>query len=266
MVLIARLGSGGSAEVRALFRRERAALGRWSPAQVRIAALFAATALLWVTREPIAIEGRSYGGWSRWLANPALVSDATVAIAAAVLCFVIPAGVPGGGTRDKLLDWETAQRATPWGLLLLFGGGLALGEALFRSGVSQALGDWLAAALGGWPTLGTLAAIGALSVFVSEFMSNTATANVLVPIFGALAPALSLHPAPPMLAAALGASCGFMMPAGTGPNAIVFGTGRIPIRTFVARGFWVDLLCIGVLALYLRYVAPALLGVPLLAR
>lgn len=213
-------------------RLERSA---WRPAERRVLVVFAVTILLWVTREA------PLGGWSGWLGVKG-VNDSTVAMAAVVTLFLVPDGEGGA-----LLDWETAARI-PWGLLLLFSGGLAIAAAFESSGLSTALGQ----ALGGIAALPRAAMLLALCLsvtFLSEFTSNTALATLLMPILGAAARAAGLAPEALMVPGALAASYAFMMPVGTAPNAIVYGTGRVPVRRMMLDGFVLNIIGAVVLTL-----------------
>ncbi|MFN3590834.1 MAG: SLC13 family permease, partial [Thermaurantiacus sp.] len=162
------------------------------------------------------------------------VDDAMVAIIVALLLFVVPAG--GGG---PILKWADTKRV-PWDVLLLFGGGLALATFIADSG----LADWLGTQLSGFAQLPpwALAMIAvAIMLLVTEFASNVATASAFMPVVAAVAVETGVNPLPLMMAAALAPTWGFMMPAGTGPNAIAFSTGRVPIRQMIGTGFILDL-------------------------
>lgn len=207
--------------------------GAWSAPQRRVLGVFLLTALAWITRvEP-------WGGWTGALALPG-VSDATVALAAVVLLFVLPDGDGG-----RLLDWESAERI-PWGLLLLFGGGIAIARAFEVTGLSAALGGALAA-LGHAPPVVLIGAICLGVTFLTELTSNTATATLLMPVMASAAQAAGLEPLLLMAPTALSASCAFMLPVATAPNAVVFGTGLVPLRLMAVQGLWLNLL--GALAL-----------------
>ncbi|MFT5681143.1 MAG: sodium-dependent dicarboxylate transporter 2/3/5 [Myxococcota bacterium] len=199
----------------------------WRSAERRVLAVFAITALLWVTRTA------PFGGWSGALSMEG-VGDSTVALAAVVALFVLPDGEGG-----PMLDWKTA-REIPWGLLLLFGGGIAIARAFGASGLSEAIGG----AMTGLMTLPTLLLIGAvcLSVtFLTEVTSNTATTTLLMPVLAAAGLAAGIDPALLMIPAALSASCAFMLPVATAPNAIVFGTGKVTTRTMAREGLVLNL-------------------------
>ncbi|MBT8493943.1 MAG: anion permease, partial [Deltaproteobacteria bacterium] len=163
------------------------------------------------------------------------ISDSTVALTAVAAMFLVPAG-----DGDALLDWQTAAK-NPWGLLLLFGGGIALAEAFRASGLSSFLGDQLATAAE-LPAILTIGAICLSVTFLTEVTSNTATTNLLMPILAAAAIAATLDPRFLMIPAALSASCAFMLPVATAPNAIMFGTGRVTTRTMASEGFYLNLI------------------------
>lgn len=198
--------------------------GPWRPAEVRVLVVFGLTAAAWITRaEP-------FGGWGKLFGVEAYAGDSTVALAAVVVLFLIP-----DGEGERLLDWETAQRI-PWGLLLLFGGGIALASGFGASGLSAALGK----ALGGLAALPAILMILTLCLgvtFLTEVTSNTATTALLMPILAEAGLAIGVDPALLMIPATISASCAFMLPVATAPNAIVFGTNRLPIQTMMREGF-----------------------------
>ena len=209
-------------------------MGRWHTAEVRVLAVFALTALAWVTRtEP-------FGGWSAWLGLPG-ANDASVALLAVVALCLIPDGRDG-----RLLDWESAEKV-PWGALVLFGGGIALATAFQSTGLSEALAQRLTG-LSGLPLPLLLFGIVACVVMLSEIASNTATAVLLMPILAATAQAVGADPALFMFPAVLAASVGFMLPVATAPNAIAYGSGWITGRDMLREGFVLDLVGVAVLA------------------
>jgi sodium-dependent dicarboxylate transporter 2/3/5 len=205
-------------------------LGAWSPAERRVLAVFAITATAWVTRTT------PFGGWSAWLDIPG-AGDSTVALAAVVALFLIPNGRGG-----RMLDWETASQI-PWGLLLLFGGGIGIARGFEASGLSTALGSWLANDLGitAWPVLLMTITICLAVTFLTEVTSNTATTTLLMPVLAAAGIAAGIDPALLMVPAALSASCAFMLPVATAPNAIVFGTDMVTTKTMAREGFALNL-------------------------
>ena len=210
--------------------------GQWTKAETRTLTIFALTALAWITRsEP-------FGGWKTWLDLPQ-ANDASVAFIAVLLLFCLPSGENRGA---KLLDWKTANQI-PWGMLILVGAGLCLGEAFKQSGLSASIADGLSG-LENLPTILLLLGICLLVTFLTEMTSNTATTSLLMPILGAAAIAADLDPKLLLIPAALSASCAFMLPVATIPNAVVFGTGKISIKRMAGEGFVLNLIGAGVVS------------------
>ena len=194
----------------------------WSSAEQRLAVLVAVTFAGWVS-QPLVAPLFPPGAWS----------DGTIATIAALALFLLP-----DGTGRSLLVWDEAK-AAPWSVIFLFGGGLALAGGMQGSGLTAWLGEALLP-LAGWPMILVALAVTALVVLVTEFASNVATATGIVPVVAALVVALGADPVLLALPAALAASWGFMLPAGTGPNAIAWGTGRIRIGRMVTAGALLD--------------------------
>jgi sodium-dependent dicarboxylate transporter 2/3/5 len=232
-----------------LFEKEYASLGRVKPGEWATFLVFCAAALLWVVR-PLLAEGISVSGDEgprQWLA-PLLpgLSDAAIAVAAGLALFVIPVDL----RLDRFaLDWSTAQRL-PWGILILFGGGLSLAAAVTRNGVAEFIGHGAAGLIGrDPPAIVPVLVVTTTVVFLTELTSNTATTATLLPILAALAPALGVHPFMLLFPAAIAASCAFMMPVATPPNAIVFASGHVTIPQMCRAGLWLNLLCIVIITL-----------------
>ncbi len=204
------------------------ALGQWHKAEIRVLLLFGLTALAWVTRK------EPFGGWSEWLNLPN-ANDASVALASVVLMFIVSDGKGG-----RLLDWETANRI-PWGMLLLFGGGIAIAQAFKNTGLSEAVAGQLVG-LSALPVLLLLLMVCLVVTFMTEMTSNTATTTLLMPILAAAAIATQIEPALLMVPAAMSASCAFMLPVATAPNAIIFGSGQVPIREMARYGLMINLI------------------------
>lgn len=214
-------------------------MGAMSKAEKRTAAVFVLTALAWIGRRGIDLgELGRIPGWAEMLGLNDLVHDSTVAVAATIVLFLIPAGEPGE-PRSRLLESD-ALRRIPWHILVLFGGGFALARGFSASGLDVALGQALTG-MGGLPL--PLALFGlALSVsLLTEVNSNTATATTLLPLVAAAAPALGIAPAPLLLAVTLSASCAFMLPTATAPNAIVFASGAFTLKRMAAVGLVMNL-------------------------
>ncbi len=202
--------------------------GRWQPQEKRVLWLFAITALLWMTRSAPA------GGWNQLL--PASVADdSTVALLASAVAFVLP-----DGRGQRMLDWQTAKKI-PWGLLILFAGGIAIAKAFVSSGLSKDIAGLVSHA-GALPTVVVMGLVCLGVTFLTEVTSNTATATLLMPILAAAAAALGWDPRLLMIPAALSASCAFMLPVATAPNAIVFGTGRFTTQDMAREGLRLNLL------------------------
>jgi solute carrier family 13 (sodium-dependent dicarboxylate transporter), member 2/3/5 len=174
----------------------------------------------------------------------AWLNDTVIAIGAAIILFLLPVNLR---ERTFLMDWDTAQKM-PWGVLLLFGGGLALAGVISSSG----LATWIAETLGVMGMLPTLLMIGlvvAVIIFLTEVTSNTATAAAFLPLLGALAISQNVSPLLFTIPAAIAASCAFMMPVATPPNAIVFGSGHMRISDMINAGFVLNLAGIVVVTL-----------------
>lgn len=218
-------------------------LGKWQVEEVRTLTVFAIAVLAWITRnEP-------FGGWSEYL-GVQMAGDSTVAIAAVIVMFMLP-----NGKGERLLDWKTALDI-PWGMLLLFAGGIALAKGFMASGLSQLIGDGLSA-FTQFPLLITLLLLCLTVTFLTEITSNVATATLLMPILYLVGINYGVDPAIFMVPAAMAASCAFMLPVATAPNAIAYGSGEIDIRDMVKEGAILSVTVSAMLAL----VSYALLGV-----
>lgn len=229
-------------EAQALARSELARLGRLSTPEARVCLVFGLAAAAWVFGAPLRAAGLG-------------LSDTGVAIAGALAMLLVPAG---GEQRRALLTWEEAARL-PWGVVLLFGGGFALAAAAESSGLTHWLGERLQG-LAGAPALLVALGVTAFVILMTEFLSNVAAITLLLPILGPLAAAAGSAPASLMAPAAIAASCGFCMPAGTGPNAVAYGAGVMPARAMVLRGLFVNLVSLLVLSLIGVWLAPRVLG------
>lgn len=216
--------SMGEADAGPAIRAELDALGRPGPAERRVAAIFVTTALAWVAR-PL------YGAYVPGL------DDSVIAILGALCLFVIPSG---NGDGERLIAWEDT-RALPWGILILFGGGLSLAGAISSSGLAAWLGSAMSG-LGSLPVLAVVAAATLGMIFLTELTSNTASAATFLPVGGAVALGIGIEPAQLAVPLALAASCAFMLPVATPPNAIVFASGAVTIGQMARVGLWINLL------------------------
>ena len=230
---------------RAFVDNELAKLGPMVAGEKIALVVFVLTAAAWVTRP-----------WLQELPGLAGLSDTGIVICAALVLFLVPAKLNGRSTR--VLDWETA-RHLPWGILLLFGGGLSLAAAVKANGVAEFIGGQ-ATVLAGTPDWLIVLAITALVIFLTELTSNTATTATLLPILAGLAPVLDIHPYLLAFAATLAASCAFMMPVATPPNAIVFGSGRITIPEMCRVGLWLNVIGVVLIPLLIMFWLVRFLG------
>ncbi len=236
---------------RELFASELRQLGQVGRGERIVLTVFVCTALAWVLRGPITDAERLVAA----LPGLAGLSDAGIAITAAVVLFLVPVDWRRGVFT---LDWTTARKL-PWGVLLLFGGGLSLASGVTSSGLDQWIGQQVGA-LGGLPTVLLVVVVTASVIFLTELTSNTATAATFLPILGGVALGLDLDPVSLVVPAALAATCAFMMPVATPPNAIVFGSGHITIPQMVRAGWWLNLAAIALITAVTYSLAAAVLG------
>lgn len=198
----------------------------WNTTRIMTMTLFACTALAWIFTAKL----KSWG---------LPVSDSWIALTAAVLVVIL-----------GLASWHEVAENTEWGVLLLFGGGLTLSAILQGSGAALALGNEVASVFGNAPHIVIIAVVAAFIVFLTEFTSNTASAALLVPVFATIAAQIGIPKEVLVIVIGIGASCAFMMPVATPPNALVFGTGLIRQREMIKTGFILSLGCIVILTLY----------------
>ena len=243
---------GGHAVVQRV-REQLSALGRMTQPEFRAALVFGVVALLWVSRL-WTVDLIDAAGWSVLKGFNGAEVDMMIAIAGGVMMFIVPAG---GGEKRALLSWEEAERL-PWGVLVLFGGGIALGNAVSRTGLSEWLGSHLSV-MSSFPPILFIAVVVALVIFLTELTSNVATMTTLAPILGALAVAVGMAPESLLGPAAVAASCAFMLPVATAPNAIVYSTGQVPIQTMMRKGLAINLIGIGVITAIGYWIAPLVL-------
>jgi sodium-dependent dicarboxylate transporter 2/3/5 len=216
-------------------RGELEKLGSISKAERNTLIIFVLTALLWMFRADVDLGAFKFRGWASWLGLGGYVQDSTVAVAMAILTFIIPAGTNNKGETEFLMDWKTGTRI-PWGILLLFGGGFALASGFQESGLTKWLGEQLST-FHYLPVIVIIMFLSMLTTFTTEFASNTAMASTLLPIIGGLAVAIGVNPMLLMIPVTISASTAFMLPVATPPNAIVFGSGYIHIRDMFRVGF-----------------------------
>ena len=244
------------ADSRSLIKQELERLGSMTTAERRVLVVFVSTACLWIFRRPLDLQWLRIPGWIELLPHPG-ANDGVVAMAMGLLLFLIPSGVRG----ERLLNWELVQEKMPWGILLLFGGGFALAGAISQSGLSTYVGLQFGFLDGFHPLLLMLGSCLALT-FLTEVTSNTATAEVMLPLTAGIATyAVEVNPLVLMLPVTLATSCAFMLPVATPPNAVIFATGRVPMREMIRHGLIINLLGVLLVSLCCYLLAPLVFGV-----
>ncbi|GGA88216.1 hypothetical protein GCM10011369_32950 [Neiella marina] len=221
------LEGSGSEQTHELFHQQLQQLGPLHRHEKRVLIIFICAATGWILRVPLA----------NWTGLP--ISDTTIAMVAATLLFIIPSSKKTtDGQTERLLDWPTTQKL-PWGVLLLFGGGLALAGMIKSSGLAQFIGASIGQAGSGQLWL-LIFVVTAAIVFLTEVTSNTATTAGFLPLLGPVAVSLGYAPQSIVIPAALAASCAFMMPVATPPNAIVFASGELRIKQMARKGLMLN--------------------------
>lgn len=230
---------------RQMIQRERDALGIIGYEEKVVAAVFLGAAFMWITRGIVV----DYVPELR---------DGMIAVAAAVLLFIFPSRTPG---QTRVLDWKDSKEI-PWGILLLFGGGLAIAAAFRASGLSTWMGNQLTI-FDSFHLIVMIAGATLLILFLTEITSNTATATMILPVVAALALALEIHPYALMIPCAMAANCAFMLPVGTPPNAIIFATDKLKITEMMKVGFLLNLIAAALITMLVYYVVPLVWGIDL---
>jgi sodium-dependent dicarboxylate transporter 2/3/5 len=215
-------------------------LGRFSQGEKMVTIVFASAAFLWVA--PGILSGIPGIGDLGWFGA---MNDTAIAIAAGIAMFILP----GRGRGEMVLNWKDAEEGLPWGVLLLFGGGLSLAGAVASTGLDGWIGTQVSG-LGGLPVVLLVAAVVTIVLFLTEVTSNTATAATFIPILGGVALGVGADPMALLIPAAFAATCAFMLPVGTPPNAIVFSTGAVSIREMALGGFVLNLVGIVLITLF----------------
>ncbi|CEA01328.1 Sodium-dependent dicarboxylate transporter SdcS [Metalysinibacillus saudimassiliensis] len=231
---------------KAVIHAEQKKLGKASYEEIMVFIVFITAAFAWITRSFLLQD--FFPG----------LSDGVIAMIFAIVLFAIPSVNKKG---DHLMDWNTAVQL-PWGVLLLFGGGLAIAAGFKSSGLSEWIGSQLGG-LAGVHLFVLILAVATLIIFLTEITSNTATASMMFPIMASLSLALDVHPYSLMMAAAVAASCAFMLPVATPPNAVVFGSGYLKIPDMAKAGFALNLFGILLVTVCIYFLVPALWGIDL---
>jgi sodium-dependent dicarboxylate transporter 2/3/5 len=231
---------------RLLIKKELQDMGPLSASEKRVLVIFICTALLWITKDLINAL------------KLVQLDDTMIAMAGALALFICPSGARKDGESKKILEWSDTSKMA-WGILMLFGGGIALASALEKAGLIQQLGQWIAG-FSGSGGLMLVFMITIVSLFVSEVMSNIAQVIVFSPVIGGIADALHVNPILLGLPMALGASCASMMPMGTPPNAIVFASGYVKFGEMVKAGFVMNIIAVILITAFCWWLVPMLMG------
>jgi sodium-dependent dicarboxylate transporter 2/3/5 len=245
-----------------VFTDQYKALGPLSFEEKVVLADFFILVLLWMFRADIKIGGFTIPGWSGLFPKAEFINDGTIAITMGFVLFLIPTrNAEGSKEERRILSWKTAARL-PWNIVLLFGGGFALAGGFQASGLSVWLGKQLNG-LSALPPLLIIMCIGLLITFLTELTSNTATAQILMPILAALAVSIRVNPLLLMIPGALSCSFAFMLPVATPPNAIVFGTDRLRVADMARVGVILNLIGVIVITLAVFFIGRAVFGIDL---
>ena len=221
-------------------------LGKMTSAEKRVLGVFCLTAFAWITRSFL---------WVKFIPG---INDTVIAIGGATLLFLIPSK---SEEEKNLMNWETAVKL-PWGIILLFGGGLSIASGFKASG----LAEWIGNQMGIFQHIPFILILGVLVIsvnFLTEITSNTATASIILPILAGFALAINVHPFSLMIGATVAASCAFMLPVATPPNAVIFGSGYVTMGDMVRTGVWMNLLSTIILTLIVYFLLPLIWGLDL---
>jgi sodium-dependent dicarboxylate transporter 2/3/5 len=250
--------SGHFAGSKEVINQEIKAIGKISVMEKRVFAVFLFTAIGWIFRRDIVLDSFVIPGWSSLLGIKDYVHDSTVAIISALLLFMIPAGKSTKNKKQKrLLDWKSASRV-PWGVVMIVGGGYAIAESFNHTGLAIFLGSKLSF-ISEYPMILILIIVITLMIFITEINSNTATANIFLPVLAAMAIAGQINPLLLMIPATFACSFSFMLPSGTGTNAVIFGSNRVTIPEMAKCGLGLNFLCVILLTMLMyMYVLPVL--------
>ena len=241
-----------------IFRKEYNKLGPMSFEEKIVLIDFVLLAVLWVFRANIQIGDFTIPGWSQLFPYPNYLNDGTVAITMALILFVVPSMKD---RKQRILDWDTAAKL-PWNIVLLFGGGFALASGFKASGLADYLGQQLQG-FGVFHPIVIVIAICLFVTFLTELTSNTATAEMLLPIIGGLAVAIKINPLFLMIPATISCSFAFMLPVATPPNAIIFGTNRVKIADMARVGLWLNFIGAILITISIYLIGKTVFGIDL---
>lgn len=241
-----------------LIKNEIRALGKMKTGEFITLMVFCLTALGWIFRTNISIGRFTMPGWTEMLGIEEYVHDSTVALAGAVLLFIIPTSLR---KHEFVLNWKWAKRI-PWGILILFGGGFALATSFQITGLDKWIGN-IFAGINVVSVLVLIISVCFLLTFLTEITSNTATITMMLPVLAAMALSMQIHPFILMIPATLSTSCAFMLPVATPPNAIVFGSEYIEMHHMASIGFFLNLMGIVIITTLMYLVVFPMLSISL---
>lgn len=237
------------------FRVRLAELGKATRTEKRVFVIFLMTAILWMTRKPLSFDSvqilPDWPSFLIWLGAQGgldlafikeMVQDSTIAMAMASLLFLISGETRPDGTRSPIMTWEIAERSLPWGMILLIGSGFAMAKGFQETALADWLGKAFAELFADQPTILLIFGICILVTFLTEFTTNVATVNTLLPTLAAMSVQLDIDPRLLLIPATVSASCAFMLPIATPPNAIIFGSNLVPIRAMVKYGIFLNII------------------------
>ena len=243
---------GGRNDEAASFLKDQQPVGPWTAGQRNCAIAFGLAVIFWVVPGVVGLVGSTDSEFTRFLSGR--LHESVVAVGAAALLFILPIN---WSQRRFTLEWSSAARID-WGTILLFGGGLSLGQMMFDSGLASHVGSRLVA-ISGAESLWTVTAMAiVVSCLLTEITSNTASTNMLVPVVISICQVQGLNPIPPALGVCLAASLAFMLPISTPPNAIIYGSGLVPITAMVRFGVIMDVIGMVIVFVGLRILCPLL--------
>uniref|UniRef100_A0A2L2YCZ0 Solute carrier family 13 member 5 n=1 Tax=Parasteatoda tepidariorum TaxID=114398 RepID=A0A2L2YCZ0_PARTP len=238
-------------DIKDIISKRYADLGRLTIQEAQVMILFLILIFLWVFRDPKIISG-----WMDALGTKRKIGDSAPAMAIAFLLFFLPSDIRNPKSK-KLFDWKTVQAKLPWGLILLLGGGFALADGAQKSGLSKIIGEKLAS-LQVLPPIAVVAVLCFMTTMITEIVSNTSTANILLPVFSQMALAIGVNPLSIMLPVSVVCSYAFMLPVATPPNAIAFDSGNMKTIQMAKPGIVMNIVCCAVQILMINTLGVAL--------
>jgi len=238
---------------RDMIRDELKKLGPLTTAEKWTLLVFLFVALFWIFRTPKVIGSLVVPGITTWIPG---ITDATIAIGGALILFMLPVDAKNG---IFTLDWESAK-TIPWGILILFGGGICLSEGIIKSGLAELIAHSFII-LTVLPLVVIIFLIALFITFLNEVVSNTAMASIMIPLMAITSVSMGINPMMLMVPAALASSLGFMLPVGTPPNAIAYGTGYLSTKEMVRAGFALNIIGCILITLFMTFIIPAALGI-----